>query len=64
MLTEIRIKSGFLVIMILTLTTIWGLQVALSAFNEDADPDVLNHPILNLIFYMVTISIIIIEFYC
>lgn len=28
-------------------------QVALSAFEKDADLDVLDHPILNLIYYMV-----------
>ena len=28
-------------------------QVALSAFDKDADLDVLDHPILNLIYYLV-----------
>lgn len=34
------------------LSYVW--QVALSAFDKKADLDVLDHPILNLIYYMVS----------
>ncbi|CAK9176697.1 unnamed protein product [Ilex paraguariensis] len=34
------------------------MQVVLSAFDSDASLDVLNHPVLNLIYYMVTAPVV------
>lgn len=45
-------EVGFVTVVCSTCFLIRCIVVAISAFDKDADPDVLNHPILNFIYYM------------
>ncbi|KAJ0960965.1 hypothetical protein J5N97_001069 [Dioscorea zingiberensis] len=45
-------EVGFVTVICSTCFLVRCLVVALSAFDKDADVDVLNHPVLNLIYYM------------
>ena len=45
--------AAFINMKFFVLTKILSLQVLLSAFDADASLDVLDHPVLNFIYYMV-----------
>ncbi|KAF8377308.1 hypothetical protein HHK36_030683 [Tetracentron sinense] len=49
-------EVGFIISICCTCFLIRCFVVALSAFDKDADVDVLNHPILNFIFYLASFS--------
>lgn len=42
-----------------SMSNLGSLQVVLSAFDSDASLDVLDHPVLNLIYYLVCIIFVI-----